>query len=276
MQSPVVFFPDDDALWFDGVADATMRVYEADEDGQVGCVAADPSPVPPGRARLGKRRLSEMEWRAEVSRMMDPFVTPIETRFLPDPIRPGKAWQAVWRECCGEKVAPPWLAQARGELCGTASGFAMTFRTQAIREAGGFDENLGRYALYEDYDASLSVLRNWLVVCAKPARVYHHLAPGRRLNGWERGMFAIVNRTYVVCKHSWPGAKVRKVLKRYLYYQVARYALQATSAYGRDRYRGAVYGLANTEKLFGGTPNDLVDRYLTICREFSAQVPATA
>ncbi len=55
--SPVVFFPDDDALWFPGFSSAVMRIYERDTDGLIGGVGGDESPFPPTRRARRPSRL---------------------------------------------------------------------------------------------------------------------------------------------------------------------------------------------------------------------------
>lgn len=47
VESPVVILPDDDSFWWSGVGEAIMRVYERDNDGDIGGVCAVATPTPP-------------------------------------------------------------------------------------------------------------------------------------------------------------------------------------------------------------------------------------
>ena len=155
-----------------------------------------------------------------------------------------------------------WLHEEAAELCGPLSGYRISFRTDMIRRLGGFDEKLGRYAMFEDCDASIGNLKNHLNVCARSAKVFHYRAPGERSSGWEFGMMAILNRTYVVCKHSRPGSMVRRAVKRYLYYKLARYLLQTFTHYGRERFLGAWHACSKASQLLRCPAEELPTRYL--------------
>ena len=76
-------------------------------------------------------------------------------------------------------------------------------------------------------------------------------------------MMAILNRTYIVCKHSLPGSPARQHLMRYLYYKMFRFMLQAHSRYGRQRLRGAFYGISNARKLLDASTQELAGRIRT-------------
>jgi glycosyltransferase involved in cell wall biosynthesis len=265
VESPIVMFPDDDVLWFPGVAEAIMRVYELDRDGIVGSVAPVDSPAPPPGVFEGRDAPYRMAFRDRLAAESGRLIGPIVMRLFPDPLHPGHLSMTMW----GRKSSPPWLPEEEAQLCGPVDGYRMSFRTAVIRRVGGFDVALGRYGLYEDLDASIGSLKENLNVCAKRARIYHHRDPGKRCSGAEWGMMAILNRTYIVCKHSLPGSVVRGYLVRYLYYQMFRYTLQVHTQYGRDRLRGAYYALSNARQLIDAPVGELAPRYLQIRRRLS-------
>ncbi len=258
MQSPVVFFPDDDVLWFPDTADKVMRIYDRDKEKVVGCVASAVAASYPRGIFGSSEAPYQMERRDRIASKLRAFVGPVEQRLFPDPVNPGSMWMTIW----GAKTPPVWLDEEDAELCGPVFGYRMSFRTEAIRRLGGFDEHLGRYAMFEDSDASLGSLQELMNVCARRAKVFHYRVPGERVNGWEFGMMAILNRTYVTCKHSPADRKVRRTLKRYLYYKIFRYGLQTYTQYGRDRLRGALYGLSKAQQLIDCPRDQLKDRYL--------------
>jgi glycosyltransferase involved in cell wall biosynthesis len=265
VQSPVVFFPDDDVLWFPGVTEAVMRVYERDKEGIVGCVVPAVSPVYPPGVFDEVGTPYHISLRDRLARMSEPLVRPIESRLFLDPLHPADRWMSIW----GAKDSPAWLREEDAELCGPVIGYRMSFRTSVIRSVGGFDENLGRYSMYEDMDASLGSLESNINIIARRAKLFHYREPGARVHGAEFGMMAILNRTYVVCKHSLPGSLVRQHLKRYLYYKLFRYFLQAHTRYGRQRLRGAFYGILNAHRILDAPRQELVSRYLGLRRKFA-------
>jgi glycosyltransferase involved in cell wall biosynthesis len=257
VRAPVVFFPDDDVLWFPDTTSNVMRIYERDAEGVVGCVASAVAHQCPSGA-FGPSKVSfKVGGRDRLARQLRRIIGPVEGRLFPDPIDPGPRWRAIW----GDKATPAWLADEEAELCGPVFGYRMSFRTEVIQSLGGFDECLGRYAMFEDSDASLGSLQRRLNVCAKRAAVFHYRVPGERVSGWEFGMMAMLNRTYVVCKHSCPGSAARKTLKRYLYYKIARYFLQVHSQYGRRRLAGALYGVSKAGTLINCHSEQLQSRY---------------
>lgn len=264
-QSPVVFFPDDDVFWFPGAAEAVMRIYERDTEEIVGCVGPADSPIYPPGVFGEAAPLYRMSLRDRLAGMSEPIVRPIESRFFPDPIQSEHMWMRIW----GVKGSPDWLREEDAELCGTVTGYKMSFRTSLIRRLHGFDENLGRYSLYEDLDACIGSLESNINICARRAKVFHYREPGARVNGAEWGMMAILNRTYIVCKHSLPGSLARQHLMRYLYYKVFRFTLQAHSQYGRQRLRGASYGISNARQLLNASRQELAGRYLELRRNFA-------
>jgi glycosyltransferase involved in cell wall biosynthesis len=257
VESPVVIFPDDDSLWFPDTAQKIMRIYERDAEERIGCVGLNSSSTYPAGSFGSEAPPYEMELRDRVSAKLRALVGSVEDSLIPDPINPGGRWMSAW----GHRLGPSWLAEENAELCGPVFGYRMSFRTSVIRRIGGFDEYLGRYALFEDCDATIGALHQCLNVLAKHAHVYHYRVPEKRVNGWEFGMMAILNRTYVTCKHSHPGSDVRHTLKRYLYYKLFRYFAQSYSQYGRQRLKGALYGMSHVSELTDAPLDQLCHRY---------------
>lgn len=258
--SPVVFFPDDDALWYPGFAEAVMRIYE--RDSRVACVGGEDAECAPS-AVLKETLPYKLTLHDRFARLAAPVLRPIETKYLTDPLYPGEHWRSFWPA----QPSPSWLTEEDAVLCGPVTGYRMSFRTDIIRKLGGFDEALGRYGMFEDSEATLGSLNVGINVRANRAKVFHYRNPGRRSNGAEWGMMAILNRTYVICKHAESGP-ARTKLKTFLRYQVLRYLLQARNKYGIERLRGALYGLGKIEHLLNSPRAELASRYLEIRRAF--------
>ena len=257
VKAPVVLFPDDDALWFPDTAEAIMRIYECDTEGIVGGVGGIESPFPPPGVFRGNAARDRMELRDRFQLLIGRFLDSVEFKIFPDPF----FIEASAR--FGDKAIPAWLAEEEAAPGTVLPGFRMSFRTDVIGRTG-FDEALGRYALFEDYDACLNILKSHMLVDARKARVFHYRSPEKRVNGMEWGLLQVLNRTYVICKHTSPGSEARKRLNAFLYYKLARYILQAQTAYGRERVKGVFRALPSATQLMKAPEQQLSDSYLAL------------
>ena len=254
VQSPVVLFPDDDALWFDNVAESLLRIYENDKDNTIGAVCATESTVPPKGLIDNKQPKYHMEFRDRIQHLIGNFERVFEDRLFPDPFFIDN-YPAI-----KEKDLQNWLSNEDGVLSGPMTGFRMSFRTDIIKRLK-FDEALGRYALFEDRDASLNVLHDYLIVRAKKAKVFHYRVPEKRVDGIEWGMMHVLNRAYVICKHHGPGSLARRQLKKYSYYKLVRYLMQAQTHYGFQRVVGAWRALSKVSVLLDTPKEELSQKY---------------
>ena len=93
------------------------------------------------------------------------------------------------------------------------------------------------------------ILKNYLIICANNAKVFHYRNPEKRVEGPEFGIMHILNRAYVVCKNSEPGSLERRLLRRFIYYKLFRYVLQIHTKYGRQRLQGAWFASKYAMKL---------------------------
>lgn len=257
VKAPVVFFPDDDALWFPHVADSIMGIYERDTEGIVGGVGGTESFFPPPGVLDATRSHYRMELRDKLQLSVGRFLDSIEYALFPDPffIEAGFRYK--------DKAIPVWLAEEEAAPGTVLPGFRMSFRTELISH-GGFDENLGRYALFEDYDACLNILKHHVLVDTRRALVFHYRSPEKRVNGLEWGVMQVLNRTYIICKHAPPGSTARRRLKGFLYYKLARYLLQAHTAYGRERAKGLLKALPSVAQLLETPQQQLTARYTAL------------
>jgi GT2 family glycosyltransferase len=114
----------------------------------------------------------------------------------------------------------------------------MSFRTASARV--GFNEALGRYAVFEDIDMGLRVLaQGQALVVARKAQVYHHKSPERRSGGLELGVRHVLNRAYVTCRTGLVDARLRGTLRRYARFKAFTYGLGAATSFERERMAGA-------------------------------------
>jgi GT2 family glycosyltransferase len=233
VESEVVFFPDDDSILHPGAARAILEVYARDERSEIGAVSGCDARLPPPGFERPTYRVGRL---ARLHRRIAPLRYALERRFIPDVFRVHirERWASP-----ATPSAPTWLASVDAQQEGWMTGFRMTFRTEAIREVG-FDERLSRYGLFEDVDASFSVLERSIVANAMNAAIYHHSAPGARAHGRTLGVMQILNRGYIIYKHTAAGSQARVALKRFGWYKCLLYGLAVTSPNGRRRLAGAL------------------------------------
>ena len=253
----VVLFPDDDSLYYPDALEKMMRVYERDEAGLIGGVCGRETNRPPegafekAEAPVYERNLNDrLRARIGAARLR------LEETFFPEPFR-----VAARRLYARLPTPPAWLAEEDAATVEWMTGFRMSFRTECAREVG-FNEMLGRYALYEDVDAGLAVLRRRMLVRVQGALVYHHRSPERRSNGREFGMANVLNRGYVVRRSA--GASALGVTRAYARLRIAQFALGASSAFGRARVAGAVAAYRALPPLFAASDEALDEAYLRL------------
>lgn len=257
VESPVTFFPDDDSIWFPGVAEEVMRVYELDTRGDIGGVCTAESPTPPPGVFGHARRAYRMSRRDRVRQLIAHQRSALERALTVNP------FIVHGRSRWGVRPPPPWLVEEEVVLVEYMTGFRMSFRTELIRRFG-FDESLRGYGLCEDIDASFQVMRTHLVVGARRARVFHYKSPERRTSGLSIGVSQILNRAYVLFKHAPPGSPARRRLRPYAAYKIAQYLARLNSPYGRDRLSGAWRALRRLDVLGAAPAEDLSRRYLEL------------
>jgi glycosyltransferase involved in cell wall biosynthesis len=255
--SDIVMFPDDDSLLLPGVLDAIMRIYEADVEERIGGVCgrevleAPDAVLSVARKSYEMTRLDRMKQKVARQRFL------LERRFCPDPL------MVHGRSRCDAHGTPGWLSGQNAVPVEFMAGFRMSFRTRLIAEHR-FDETLGRYALFEDVDASFSIMRDRLVVAAWDARIFHYRSPERRDAGMILGVMQILNRAYVICKYAEPGSRARHALNKYVVFKLGIYMTETKSKFGRDRLVGGWRAYRCLPILLKTAPEELASTYLRL------------
>ena len=253
--SDIVMFPDDDSLLLPGALDAIMRIYEADVDERIGGVCgrevleAPADVLSVARRSYEMTRLDRMKQKVARQRFL------LERRFCPDPLT------VYGRSRCNAHGTLDWLSGKKAVPVEFMAGFRMSFRTRLIAEHG-FDETLGRYALFEDVDASFSIMKNHLLVAAWDAKIFHYRSPERRDAGMILGVMQILNRAYVICKHDKQGTNARRALNKYTVFKLCLYTTEIRSKFGRDRLIGAFRAYRCLPILLKAAPEELTSTYL--------------
>ena len=263
VHSPVVFFPDDDAIWFTGYSDAIMKVYESDRDSQIGGVGGMESPEPPEGVLPGTVAPTD-GLSIRIPGVLERGLNLFEKHFFPDPFF--LEARLLYR---GRKM-PDWLAGAGAVVAPTITGFRMSFRTEVIRRTG-FDEALAGYALFEDHDACMGVLATHSIVTAVKARVFHHRPVAKRADDFEMGVMHVLNRAYIVTKHARKGFQANAALQRHSWYKLFRYLPRIYDPSMRSRFFGAWHATRQIAQMCE-TPSDrLTTAYLSLRRDCLAR-----
>ncbi len=271
VDADVTFFPDDDSLVLPGALESMMRVYERDATMAIGGVCSASEANPPTTTIQTANRECRTRRSDRVPQIVRAVLHRFEERFLPDP------FITVTRQRYALRLPPPWLSDENATPADWMTGYRMSFRTDVIRRTG-FDELLGRYALFEDADACLHVTRTQFLVVARNARIHHYRSPEARDTGRAMGVMQILNRAYVLAKHDALDEGVVRDLYRYSKYKIMRYSLATTSRWGRSRFWGALEAYRRLAS-FLESSNDIRNRYLELRNtllnesEFSKRTP---
>ncbi|MEP2473686.1 glycosyltransferase family 2 protein [Roseobacter sp.] len=252
VSADVVIFPDDDSLFYTDTAAEIMAIYEMDRAGIVaGVCGISVHEAPEGSLPEGTYQMSRAHARDARTRLMR---NRIEKKL--SHLKPALYLGGLFK---GRHPVPDWFDPERHSLVEYMTGFRMSFRTQAIK-AREFDENLKGYGLDEDVEASLAVARDGLLVGARRAQVYHHKNPSGRAGSFTMGAIAVLNRAYVILKHTSDGAltpqqsqAARSRLRWFIRLKLLTELRYLRSAPGRARWRGA-FAAARASRTLMRTP----------------------
>jgi GT2 family glycosyltransferase len=251
--APVVMFPDDDSMWYEGFATNVLKIYAADVRRQVGGVAGISVLVPPPQLEQPAYKKSAI---ASARDALQPYRSHIENRLFPHPFKSIAA--TTWAD---EIDVVDGIDSTRVHHI---SGFRMSFRTDAIKQVR-FDEILGYgagYAYHEDLDVSLRLGRmGYALVECQGAKVCHYSFPGKRGKGYNYGFVAIANCVYVCRKTIGHDTQIYSGLERYLKYKLTLYASRFNSKHGREVFRGALEAWRNRSKLLEADDAHLPEAY---------------
>lgn len=257
VRSEIVMLPDDDSLWFPNVASEVMKIYEKDNEQIIGAVCASESPDPPSGVIVSNKEFYRMSLKDRMQLIRNKFdiINKVEHRFFPEPFY----FEGLKR--LKDRKLPIWLDGKHVQLSPTIIGFKMSFRTEIIKKIN-FDEILGRYALFEDRDVALEILKNHLIVDALDAKVFHYRSPELRVSGDEWGVMSILNMAYIICKHTGAHSVSRNLLRRYCFYRGVRYLLQIYSYYGMRRAAGTWKAIMHLSEILNSSKDELAEKYL--------------
>lgn len=250
----IVFFPDDDSIWYPDTAAIQMDAYEKDTDRSIAAICAAESNIPPEGLGLTQKTSYEMNTYDRLRIRAMKTTNWFERSFVPNPAATvgisffDKAPLPQWCDSSIKKVA--WM-----------TGFRMSFRTEAIKRHG-FDETLKDYSLFEDIDASFSAWKEGLVVATTKSKVFHYKSPEKRDAGRKLGVTQILNKAYVVAKHSAIGDQARNQIARYGRYKTFLYRLTSKDTFSIERYHGAKRAMEFVPQFQNAHPHNCAKSYM--------------
>lgn len=257
VRHPIVLFPDDDSLLEPGVMAEVMSIYERDKEQLIGGVCSAESLMVPSVLKdraVASYKMTRMDtFRKKIGR----FRYHLERNFIQDP------FLLLGRRLFRRLHHPTWLAEHNAVPVEWMTGFRMSYRTELIRRLG-FDETLGKYALFEDTDASMRVLKTKLLVGARNVGIYHYKSPERRDNGYRLGAVQTLNRAYVLAKTGEMDRGLRWRYRIFTFYKILQYCCAIHNRFGRDRLAGSVKAQMSAEKLFRSSHDHIERDYLSL------------
>jgi glycosyltransferase involved in cell wall biosynthesis len=254
--SPVLFFPDDDSVWFEDVGENVMRIYERDTEGAIGGVGQAESFESPNKLTQEEQRARASSPWKKLKYRMSALRHTLVNRWTDNPLH------VCGQELLAQHKVPVWLPELQAIPIERQIGFRMSWRADTVRRCR-FDEDLRLpRSLWEDFSLSFAVLKDQILVEATSARVYHHRFGGGRGNGLESGAEQLLNICYLVCKYSPPNSRARRAIKPYARLFSAEAALRAAaSQYERDKLRGMRRAMREFKPLIESPPAELTARY---------------
>jgi len=255
VKHPIVFFPDDDSILFPNAASEIMKVYDADNDKRIAAVCAAESNVAPNDFLAITRNSYSMRFSDKVKARTARFRYSMEDWLVPDPakilgrsfFRPAFKRDDKW---CDSIIPVPWM-----------TGFRMTFRTKVIRTCG-FCRSFADYSLFEDIAASFAAWEQGAVVAATKAKIFHYRSPEKRGDAMRLGFEQLLNKAYVVARHSPPDHPSRKYILRHARYKTLQYKFASLTGIGKKKHQGAKEALKYLPQIASSKPKDADNLYL--------------
>jgi glycosyltransferase involved in cell wall biosynthesis len=257
----VVFFLDDDSFMFPDCAEQVMRVYAADHERRIGGVTTMLADHPPALVAA-------------------PGLGPTAGTGAQAAGGPGllSRAHALWNQ---DRLFIPYDGTYHGRGAGPTAdvvdvepvrlfhGCRMTFRADAVREVGGFEEALIGSAVGEDIDVSYRVSRKYALVMARRALLFHLQTVTSRPNRYRNTAHVILNGAALYCLNVDPH---NRSTARVYGFALGRLALEllrdcAKLRGGLPSARGAFYALRKVPSIVGLSGDDLRERHLTLQSE---------
>jgi glycosyltransferase involved in cell wall biosynthesis len=201
--SEIVFFLDDDSFMYPDCAAEIMAIYERDMNRRIGGVSAMLSPINPLLESNPETRSIASDAAVRSYGPVSEFIHSFWQQYkLFIPYDGSYHSHAADLGSLEPQVSEELLFQ----------GCRMTFRTDAVREAGGCEEVLIRHCFAEDVDISYRVSRRHAIVLTHKALLFHALTAASRAGKAIQATLVILNAVVLYCLHTSLRSGLRRVV----------------------------------------------------------------
>ena len=185
--SDVVFFIDDDAFMYADYAEKVMQIYEMDEKGLIGGIMGLLADLEPDKDETSDAVTQAISSDSGIKRLKNSFSNYLSQFWYQTELLIPYSGK-YYHYNMGETFGPDLVADIA-----LLHGCRMTFRTNIVREVGGFNEILTRGAIAEDSDLSYRVSQKYALVVALQAKICHLQTKVERLNRFKNVQLGILN-----------------------------------------------------------------------------------
>lgn len=186
-RSDVVFFIDDDAFMYPDYAEKVMQIYEMDEQGLIGGIMGVLAALEPDKDETSDAVSQAISSDSTIKRLKNSFSNYLSKFWYQTELLipyNGKYYHYNMAATFGSDLVADMAL---------LHGCRMTFRTNIVREVGGFNEILTRGALAEDSDLSYRISQKYALVVAFQAKICHLQTQLERLNRFKNVQLGILN-----------------------------------------------------------------------------------
>jgi GT2 family glycosyltransferase len=260
----IVFLLDDDTFMHATCAEELLRIYEADTDGRVACIAGTPVPDLPSAAdevALPEQKASGARGAGASLKQRIADARPVLwfTRFV---LLQSMDELFLKYEEPRDRTIPAGLSGFALYPASFMPGFAMTVRRDvALKEP--FEEALRYYAPFEDLDATYRYGRHGAVLQAADAHLHHFEAASGRLKRKKVIIFQMLNMLVFLKRNAarpedwlWP---YRRLLMRRLIGEILKDLL--SGRFGFPQVSGVLYAMRNWRTVWDMPTEELERMY---------------
>ncbi len=257
--SDVVFLLDDDALMHPGCAAEIMAIYEADREERIAGVQAVLTTSVP--AEIDHSKYADIRYDGVADGSFGRSRNPLHR--YGHKLLSAEDFIVKYDPDRNEPLLPSALSKFAIARTEVLAGMRMTWRRRIINQVR-FEELLHRYAVYEDYDASLRASRHGLLLTALQARICHlKSAGGGRLSRRDVAYISSLNWAVLLRLNSADPSRAERDYRRKLLKNAGVDLLRdiMRRRWRLPHFRGRVAGLRMLPSIFRRSPAELREWY---------------
>ncbi|EGK84340.1 glycosyltransferase family 2 protein [Microcoleus vaginatus PCC 9802] len=252
-RSDVVFFIDDDAFMYADYAEKVMQIYEMDEKGLIGGIMGVLADSEPDKDETSDAVSQAISSDSGIKRLKNSFSNYLSQFWYQTELLIPYNGQ-YYNYNMGATFGPDLVADIA-----LLHGCRMTFRTNIVREVGGFNEILTRGAIAEDSDLSYRISQKYALVVAFPAKICHLQTQVERLNRFKNVQLGILNAVALFLLNNNFKSGIRLAVYRFaltrLLLEFCRDCFKPQRGFVQTR--GALAAMKVIPQIFSMTPEQL-------------------